>query len=108
MSNEINCDSAPVPDDLFYEDASVLVWFPLTDDVARDRGAWSWLPGSIIGRCGPDEWHVLVEVPALAVPGPSVPTGDAPENLLYPVCFRDASELRPLTETEWEQACRRW
>ncbi|GAA0968907.1 hypothetical protein GCM10009555_015090 [Acrocarpospora macrocephala] len=60
--------------------------------------------GSIIGQCGPAEWHVVVEVPALAVPDPFVPNGDAaPENLLYPACFRDATELRPVTVAEWER-----
>jgi hypothetical protein len=103
MANEINCGGTPVAHEMFCGDAPVLVWFPLTDDVARDRGAWSWLPSSIIGRCRPDEWNVVVEVSALAVPDPSVPKGDAPENLLYPACFRDASELRPVTVAEWER-----
>jgi hypothetical protein len=44
----------------------------------------AWLPGTIMFRCGPDEWCV----------DPNPPYGDAPENELNPACFRDASELR--------------
>jgi hypothetical protein len=78
----------------FPDDSPVLVWFPLPDANSHDRSSWSWLPGSILSQCGPDEWHVVVEVPALAEPDPSIPNGDAPENLVYPACFRDATELR--------------
>jgi hypothetical protein len=60
------------------------------------------LPGSILNQCGPDEWHVVIEVLALAEPDPSVPNGDAPENLLYPACFRDASEIRAVTVRQWQ------
>jgi hypothetical protein len=54
-------------------------------------------------QCGSDEWHVVIEVPALAEPDPSVPNGDAPENLLYPACFRDASEIRAVTVRQWQR-----
>ncbi|MBO3753076.1 hypothetical protein J5X84_44150 [Streptosporangiaceae bacterium NEAU-GS5] len=100
MTNEINnalrTDENPFPDD-----SPVLVWFPLPDANPRDRGSWSWLPGSVLSQCGSDEWHVVVELPALAEPDPSIPNGDAAENLLYPACFRDASELRAVSEDEW-------
>ncbi|MBO3746148.1 hypothetical protein J5X84_08750 [Streptosporangiaceae bacterium NEAU-GS5] len=103
MTNEINnaFNGAQNP---FPDDSPVLVWYPLPDHDPLDRHTWSWLPGSILDQCGPDEWRVVVEVPPLAEPDPSIPNGDAPENLLYPSCFRDASELRAVTVREWQQA----
>ena len=61
-----------------------------------DRSAWPWLPGSILGQCGPDEWSVCVEVRELAVlrDGRRAPRGTASRNLYYPCCFRDSSEIR--------------
>jgi hypothetical protein len=79
------------------------VWFPPPGTDDHDRSTWAWLPGAILSQGGPDEWHVVVEVPALAFPDPNVPNGDAPENLLYPACFRDASELRAVTWRTWYQ-----
>jgi hypothetical protein len=70
----------------------------------HDRDTWAWLPGSILSQCGRNEWHVVIEVPALAEPDPSIPNGDAPENLLYPACFRDAGEIRAVTGRQWQQA----
>jgi hypothetical protein len=32
-----------------------------------DRSVWPWLPGLIVGQCGPDEWYVCVEDRALAI-----------------------------------------
>lgn len=96
MINELN-------DGRFPDESPVLVRYPPPGADASDRGAWAWLPGSILGRCGPDEWYVVVEVPALAEPDPSMPNGDAPENLLYPACFRDSSELRSITVRQWER-----
>ncbi|MBO3751901.1 hypothetical protein J5X84_38025 [Streptosporangiaceae bacterium NEAU-GS5] len=88
---------------LFREGSPVLVWFPLPDADPYDRDTWSWLPGSILGQCGPDEWHMVVEAPALAEPDPSIPNGDAPENLLYPTCFRDATGVRRASAQEWQR-----
>lgn len=89
-----------LPDDndgRFPEDTPVLVRYPLRDDQNDDRDTWPWLPGTVLAQCGPDEWRVVVEVSLLAIPDPSVPTGDAPENLLYPVCFRDSTEIRAVS-----------
>jgi len=52
-------------------------------------------------ECCLDEWYVVVEVPELAEPDPTVPDGDAPENLPYSACFRDAGEIRPISEEQW-------
>jgi hypothetical protein len=100
MENEINAQCEPQ----FSNDSAVLVWYPLPGADYHDRDAWTWLPGSILSQCGPDEWHVVIEVPALAEPDPSAPNGHAPENPLYPACFRDASEIRAVTVQQWQRA----
>jgi hypothetical protein len=100
MENEMNDQSEPQ----FADDSPVLVWYPPSGADHHDRDAWAWLPGSILRQCGPDEWHVVIEVLALAEPDPSGSNRHAPENLLYPACFRDASEIRPVTVQQWQRA----
>ena len=71
----------------YEEDQEVLVKYPLTmGQQDGDRSAWPWLPGWIARECGPDEWEVVVEAPELAM----VQDGE----VVYPVCFRDSSELQ--------------
>lgn len=67
-----------------------------------DRSAWPWLSGSIVSQCGPDEWHVCVEACELAVldGGSLAPAGTADEDLFFPCCFRDVSEVRRVTDAE--------
>jgi hypothetical protein len=73
--------------DRFPDETPVLVRYPLTPDQGKgDRSAWPWLPGTVLGQCGPDEWQVCVEAGELA----EAEGGE----LWYPVCYRDASELR--------------
>lgn len=88
--------ASKIDNDPFPEDSAVLVWYPPLNADERNRETWAWLPGSIVSQCCPDEWCVVVEVDALGEPDP-----DDPDHLLYPLCFRDASELRPVTEDEW-------
>jgi hypothetical protein len=90
-----------LPDDndgRFPEDTPVLVMYPLRDD-QNDRDSWPWLPGTVLAQSGPDEWRVVVEVPALAVPDPSVPNRHAPDNLLYPACSATRPRFAPSTCT---------
>lgn len=78
-------------DGRFPEDAPVLVKFPMPGDEDKDRADWPWLPGTVLGQCGPDEWHIVVDgVSELAEVDPQNPNGGP----LYPACFRDSSELR--------------
>ncbi len=84
-------------DGTFPNGSAVEVRYPRTrQEELADRPAWPWLPGSILGQCGPDEWHVCVEVCDLATlgDGSPAPAGTADEDLFYPCCFRDASEIR--------------
>ena len=79
------------------EDTPVMVRYPRTNEEERgDRANWSWLPGTIVGQCGQDEWQVCVEDMAVAVrQDGSKPTPRTPKNrLYYPLCFRDASEIK--------------
>ena len=52
--------------------------------------------GWIVEVCGPDEWQVCVQDYALALTeGGQVPPSGIPEqDLLFPCCFRDSSEIR--------------
>jgi hypothetical protein len=81
----------------------VLVRYPRDEQGEQgDRSAWPWLPGSILERCGADEWHVCVEARELAVLGDGrpAPAGTAAGDLYHPCCFRDASEIRRVTGGE--------
>ena len=62
----------------------------------RGRREWPWLPGRILGQCGPDQWHIAVEARDLAEleNGSPAPDGAPDEDLIVPSCFRDSSEIR--------------
>ena len=88
-------------DGRYPDDSAVEVRYPRDKREERetDRAGWPWLPGSILGQCGPDEWHVCVEVRELAVlrDGRKLPRGTPSRSLYYPCCFRDSTEIRPRT-----------
>jgi hypothetical protein len=86
-----------LPGGQLVEDTPVLVRYPRTPEQVRgDRTNWPWLPGTIVQQCGPDEWQVCVEDISVAVrKDGSKPTPRTPQhNLYYPLCFRDASEIK--------------
>ena len=90
-------------DGRFPDDSLVEVRYPRDKQEAQgDRSAWPWLPGSILSQCEQDEWHVSVEVRELAMldDGSPAPAGTADEDLFYPWCFRDGSEIRHATGGE--------
>ena len=89
-------------DGRFPDDSAVEVRYPQGKEEQGDRSAWPWLPGSIVEQCAPDEWRVCVEARELAMldDGSPAPTGTADEDLFYPCCFRDASEIRCATDGE--------
>ena len=89
--------------DRFPDDSVVEVRYPRDKrEEQGDRSAWPWLPGTILSQCGPDEWYVCVEARELATldDGSPVPVRTADGELLYPCCFRDASETRRATDGE--------
>jgi hypothetical protein len=96
---------------------AVEVRFPITDTelpeglsqeeqlerMKADRERWPWLGGEIKGQRGPDEWEVVVYDERLAQleDGSPAPPGTPPEDLRYPTCYRDGSEIRePQREAE--------
>jgi hypothetical protein len=84
-------------DGRFPDNSPVLVRYPRNKrEEQGDRLAWPWLLGSILCQCGPDEWHVCVDDRELASldDGRPAPDGTADEDLSYPCCFRDATEIR--------------
>jgi hypothetical protein len=76
----------------------VQVRYPLT--AAQEdgpRSAWPWLPGTILEQTAPDEWRICAGARELATleDGSPAPDGTPEQDLYYPVCYRDASEIRP-------------
>jgi hypothetical protein len=57
-------------------------WQPDPADPGGDPETWPWLPGIITAVCGENEWQVVVLDERLE------------QNGTYPLCYRDASELR--------------
>jgi hypothetical protein len=106
-------------DGRFPDESEVLVRYPVHPGPERqpgqsqaehlaalraERETWPWLPGTIEQQCGPDEWLVTIEDRRLAVleDGLPAPAGTADEDLLFPQCFRDSSELRPSPQARTE------
>jgi hypothetical protein len=65
-----------------------------------DRETWPWLEGTVGQQCGPDEWLITVEDRRVATlgDGSPAPEGAPDEDVWYPQCYRDASEIRRLEE----------
>ncbi|WP_112248803.1 hypothetical protein [Kribbella monticola] len=83
--------SAYLPNDgRFPDDSAVWTPYPLPDDKTNGTPDenWPWLRGYVLGQCGPDEWHIAIDVPEL------IEHGDGYDWL--PACFRESCELRPL------------
>jgi hypothetical protein len=89
----------PDNDGRFPDESDVLVRYPapgMTHETPRE--SWPWLPGMIENQCGPDEWLVTVYDRTLAVleDGSPAPDGTPGEDMFFPQCFRDSSELKPV------------
>jgi hypothetical protein len=77
----------------FEEDQEVLVRYPLSAEAERgDRSEWPWLDGVIVQACGDNEWQVVVIDERLAA--------QFQGQTVYPVCFRDSTELQPRDEPQ--------
>ena len=85
-------------DGRFPDGAAVQARYPDTGRTSgSDRDAWPWLDATVEQQCGPDEWLVTIEDRRVAEleDGTPAPVGIPDDQLLFPMCFRDASELRP-------------
>jgi hypothetical protein len=83
------------------EGTPVLVKYPAPGMThLTPREDWPWLPGVIEDQCGPDEWLIAVESRDLATTedGSPAPADAADDDLYYPMCFRDPSEIREAAE----------
>jgi len=90
-------------DGRFPDESPVLVRYPLDGPPSvSDRAEWPWLQGTIEQQCGPNEWLVTIEDRRLAEldDGSPAPEGTPDEDLLFPQCYRDSSELQPTPELE--------
>ena len=79
------------------DETPVLVLYPRTSEEERgDRARWPWLPGTILQQVGPDEFQILVEDLAVAVrkDGSRPTPARRRTGCAYPLCFRDASEIK--------------
>ena len=100
-------------DGRFPDEAPVLTRYPLRPSPQRqpgqsndeffaalnaDRETWPWMLGTVEQQCGPDEWLVTIEDRRLAQleDGSPAQDGTPDADLLFPQCFRDASEIRGL------------
>ena len=53
-------------DGRFPDDSPVEVRYPRSKQEEQGaRELWPWLPGTIVERCGPNEWYVCIEVASL-------------------------------------------
>lgn len=78
-------------DGRYPEDSTVWTPYPLTDDPIPLYDEWPWLRGTVLGQCGPDEWHIRIDTPEL------IEHGDGYE--WSPACFRNSCELRRIGAT---------
>lgn len=77
----------PDNDGRFPEDSEVWTPYPLPDS-PKPYDEWPWLRGTVIGQCGPDEWHIVIEATEL------IEHEDGYD--FYPACFRNSIQLRPV------------
>ncbi len=104
-------------DGRFPDESAVLVRYPLTPGPeqkpgqsdaeqlavrAAERKTWPWLLGTVEQQCGPDEWLITIEDRRVAEVGDGspAPEGTPDDDLLFPQCYRDASELQAAPDLE--------
>jgi hypothetical protein len=90
-------------DGKFPDESPVEVRYPRSRREEQDaREQWPWLPGTIVEQCGPNEWYVCVVARELAVLEDGRPAADSTpsDDVFFPCCFRDSSEIRPRTTSD--------
>jgi hypothetical protein len=63
---------------------------------ATPRDQWPWLPGTVEEVCSADEWLIVVEDRSVATleDGTPAPADADDDDVYFPMCFRDSSEIR--------------
>jgi hypothetical protein len=85
----------------YEEGTQVLVRYPAPGMThLTSRETWPWYPGTIEEKCGPDEWLVAMESRdvATAEDGSPAPANADDDDVWFPVCFRDSTEIREAAE----------
>ena len=87
-------------DGRFPDGSAVRVRSPAPGADEHDRDTWPLLPGSVLGQCAADEWHIAIEVRELATMEDGSPAAeDTPEDRLrYPEVYRGSSEIMVVRE----------
>jgi hypothetical protein len=85
-------DRNPFPD-------GMEVWVRFASTAIEEKGPredWPWLAGVIVKRCAENEWQVQVAAreAATLADGSPAPVTMPDDELWFPLCFRDASEIR--------------
>jgi hypothetical protein len=97
-------------DGKFPDESPVEVRYPRSKQEEHgDREQWPWLPATIVEQCGPDEWYVCLVARELPVREDGLPAADSTpgDDLFFPCCFRDSSEIRPRTASSGPAAATR-
>ncbi len=83
-------------DGRYPDDSGVQVRFPLPASPQEGREQWPWLPGTVEQQCDPDEWLITIEDRSVATQQGGSPARDGTpdEDLWFPGCYRDSSEIR--------------
>ena len=84
----------------------VLTRYPLPSMTPETpRGSWPWWVATIEQQCGHDEWQLLIWGRELATleDGSPAPEGTDEDDLLYPLAFRDYSEIRLIADYRAEE-----
>ena len=80
-------------DGRFPDGSAVRVPSPAPGADEHDRGTWPLLPGSVLGQCAADQWHVVITVRELATIEDGSPAAeDTPEDGLR---YRRCTVTRP-------------
>ena len=88
-------------DGRFPEGSAVRVRYPAPGADENDRETWPLLPGSVLGQCAADKWHVVLDVRDLATLEDGSPAPeDAPDDQLrYPDVYCDSAEMMMVNES---------
>jgi hypothetical protein len=88
-------------DGRFPDGSAVRVRYPAPGADEHDRETWPLLPGTVLGQCAADTWHVVINVRELAAleDGSPAPEDTPEDRLRYPDVYCDSSEMMVVNES---------